>query len=412
MKGWKEYKIDEICKVGRGSSPRPIDNPIYFEGGDIPWVKIADATASGKKIYQTKEYINDYGASFSRHLPAGSLILATSGVSLGQTKFLGVDACIHDGWLYFDEFNDKIDKEYFYHRLLLLTDYLHGQSYGAAIQNVNTGILRSIKLLLPPLPTQRKIASILSAYDDLIENNLKRIKLLEETAQRTYEEWFVKFRINGKQLKINKETGLPEGWEEKELGKIITKLESGSRPKGGIDKELKNGIPSVGAESVLGLGQYNYGKEKLILESFYKKMNRGKVEQKDILVYKDGAYIGKTSMFQDEFPHKICVVNEHVFLINTGDEDYQNYLFFTLNRPEYFQKMQSLNSNSAQPGINQEKLNSLIILVPKKEIIKKYSEIINPSVKEIFNLAKQNHLLRESRDILLPKLMSGVIEVG
>ena len=87
MKGWKEYKIDEICKVGRGSSPRPIDNPIYFEGGDIPWVKIDDATASGKKIYQTKEYINDYGASFSRHLPAGSLILATSGVSLGQTKF-------------------------------------------------------------------------------------------------------------------------------------------------------------------------------------------------------------------------------------------------------------------------------------------------------------------------------------
>ncbi len=170
-------------------------------------------------------------------------------------------------------------------------------------------------------------------------------------------------------------------------------------------------MPSIGAESVLGLGKYNYGKEKLILEFFYNKMRKGKIDQKDILIYKDGAYIGKTSMFQDGFPYKKCVVNEHVFLINTESESLQNFLFFTLNRKEYFDKMQGLNSNAAQPGINQEKLKSLLIILANIELIIDFNEVVEPRVKLIFSLAKQNQLLKEARDILLPRLMSGMIDV-
>ena len=110
---WNEVHLAEVCEVGRGSSPRPINNQAYFEGGSIPWIKIADATASGKSIYETKEYVNEYGASFSRYLPIGALILATSGVSLGQVKFLGVKGCIHDGWLYIKNYKG-IDKEFLY----------------------------------------------------------------------------------------------------------------------------------------------------------------------------------------------------------------------------------------------------------------------------------------------------------
>ena len=410
MKNWEPKLFKDIAQF-------PPKVPME-KGKTYSFIPMEDVSGNYKYVAPTneKEWTGGGGAKFEN----------------GDTLFARITPCLQNGkiaqakdlkdgkgfgsteYFIFRGINKISDSDFIYY--IAQTDEFRKYAIGSMVgasgrQRADAKFVGNFELKCPPLTTQRKIASILSAYDDLIENNLMRIKLLEEIAQRTYEEWFVKFRIHSKQLKLNKETGLPEGWEEKVLGEIITKLESGSRPKGGIDKELKDGIPSVGAESVLGLGQYNYGKEKLILESFYEKMNRGKVEQKDILVYKDGAYIGKTSMFQDEFPHKVCVVNEHVFLINTGDEDYQNYLFFTLNRPEYFQKMQSLNSNSAQPGINQEKLNSLIILVPKMDIIKKYSEIINPSVKEIFNLAKQNHLLKESRDILLPRLMSGVIGV-
>src|SRR5690606_34957278 len=87
-----------------------------------------------------------------------------------------------------------------------------------------------VKISLPPLQTQRRIASILSAYDDLIENNLKRIKLLEELAQRTYEEWFVKFRVNGVALEMDEETGLPVGWCKNTIGDMI-EVGRGSSPR-------------------------------------------------------------------------------------------------------------------------------------------------------------------------------------
>ena len=97
--GWEEIKIGDVCTIARGSSPRPINDNIYFDDGTIPWIKIADATASGKFLFETKEHVNEYGASFSRYLDEGSLIIATSG-TLGFCVLLGVKGCVHDGWLY------------------------------------------------------------------------------------------------------------------------------------------------------------------------------------------------------------------------------------------------------------------------------------------------------------------------
>jgi type I restriction enzyme, S subunit len=188
---WNEIELADVCEIGRGSSPRPINNKAYFEGGEIPWIKIADATNSFKVIFKTKEYVNSYGASFSRLLPVDSLIVAASG-TLGFPMFLGVEGCIHDGWLYFKSYNG-IDKNFLYYKIIDLNKYFYSKAYGAAIQNINTDTLRRTKINLPPLPTQKRIASILSTYDDLIENNLKRIKLLEETAQNIYKEWLVIF---------------------------------------------------------------------------------------------------------------------------------------------------------------------------------------------------------------------------
>ena len=140
-------------------------------------------------------------------------------------------------------------------------------------------------------------------------------------------------------------------------------------------------------------------------------MSRGKIQDKDILIYKDGAYIGKTTLFQDSFPHDKCCVNEHVFLLRASDELYQNYLFFTLYQKLYFDKMQQLNANAAQPGINQESLKSLKILYPNKKAVESFNLRVEHLMKLIFSLAKQNTKLREARDILLPRLMSGQIEV-
>ena len=214
MKKVLSVKLAEVTEIARGSSPRPIRDQAYFDGGEIPWIKIADATASSKFIYKTKQYVNDYGASFSRKLPSGSLIVAASG-TLGFAIFLGVEGCVHDGWLYFKYIDEsKLDKFYLYFLLNTFTKSFNAMSYGAAIQNINTTILRETEIPLPALKTQKKIAAILSAYDDLIENNKCRIALLENMDEEIYRDWFVRFRFPGYQT-AEFEKGIPKEWEKK-----------------------------------------------------------------------------------------------------------------------------------------------------------------------------------------------------
>ena len=282
--------------------------------------------------------------------------------------------------------------------------YIQNKGRGAANQmRIAISSIKEYEFNLPSIYEQRQLANILSAYDDLIENNQKQIKLLEEVAQRLYKEWFIDLRFPGH--------GIPEGWNIRTLGDFKHRLESGSRPKGGIDSNLKDGIPSIGAENVIGLGKYNFSSEKLISKEFYENMNKGKLKDRDILIYKDGAYIGRTSLFQDDFPHREASVNEHVFLLHMDDEVLQYYVFLTLYRPEYYLKMQNLNKNAAQPGINMKALKTLDILVPDEDIVAEFNDLVSPIIKSIFSKSKQIKMLTESRDRLLPKLMSGEIEV-
>ena len=283
-------------------------------------------------------------------------------------------------------------------------------SSGSTTKFLTMKMLTQLSIDLPSIETQNRIATILSRYDSLIENYQKQIKLLEEAAQRLYKEWFVDLHFPGHETtKIV--DGVPEGWEKKKLIEFGCTLESGSRPKGGVDSNLKDGIPSVGAENVIGLGKYNYSSEKLITNQFYSQMRKGKIKNRDILIYKDGAYIGRTSLFQDGFPHKEMAVNEHVFLLHTLNENYQYYVFFTLYQKQYFEKMQKLNKNAAQPGLNQKALLDLGMLCPSEEFVMTFRKAIDPLMKALFNKANQIRLLTEARDRLLPKLMNGEIEV-
>ena len=308
--------------------------------------------------------------------------------------------------------NDEMDSRYVYYWFLLAGRRGALQQYytGATIMHMTGQKLRTVVIDKPPLDIQNKISDYLESFGNLIENNQKQIKLLEEAAQRLYKEWFIDLRFPGNE-NIEIIDGVPEGWNIRMLGDFKHRLESGSRPKGGIDTNLKDGIPSIGAENVIGLGKYNFSSEKLISKEFYENMNKGKLKDRDILIYKDGAYIGRTSLFQDDFPHREASVNEHVFLLHMDDEVLQYYMFLTLYRPEYYLKMQNLNKNSAQPGINMKVLKTLDILVPDQAIVTEFNDLVSPIIKSIFSKSKQIKMLTEARDRLLPKLMSGEIEV-
>jgi type I restriction enzyme S subunit len=289
-----------------------------------------------------------------------------------------------------------------------------GSLVGVAQQHFNVTVAKEMIIPLPPRKVQDRIATILSAYDDLIETNLRRIKILEEMAQTLYREWFVKFCFPGHQKVKMMDSGLgliPEGWEAATLDDVLATIESGSRPKGGIDPEAR-GVPSIGAENIIGLGRYDYSKEKFVTRDFFDNMNRGHIQSGDVLLYKDGAQIGRKSMFRDGFPHAECCINEHVFIMRTNGRCSQNYLFFWLDQPEMTQNIINLNANAAQPGINQSGVRGLPILLPPAPLLKDAEQVLEPMLGALFNNAKRNNILRQTRDLLLPKLISGELDVS
>ena len=308
---------------------------------------------------------------------------------------------------------DTVDKDYLYY--LFTTKAIKydiaNRAYGGANQvNVSPKDIKNIKWAFPKISIQRRIADILSKYDALIENNKKRIKVLEQMAGNLYKEWFVRFRFPGYE-NVEFVDDLPREWEIKRLGEFGITLDTGSRPSGGVDDSLTEGVPSLGAEAVKGLAEFDYSSVKYIPHEYYNKMKRGKFDGNAILVYKDGAYIGKTTIFRNEFPFKIFAANEHVFLMKANNFVYQNYLYFTLHQKEYFYLMQNLNRNAAQPGLAQPDIKRIKITVPSENVIRQFNAIIEPMFDEVFQLAKANRNIAQQRDMLLPRLMSGKLEV-
>ncbi len=258
-------------------------------------------------------------------------------------------------------------------------------------QRVQLDVLKNTKLSIPSLEEQREIGKILRSIDEKIENNRKINHHLEQIGKALFNELYY--------------SGV-----HAQLGDTIATLESGSRPKGGA---VTDGVPSIGAENIERFGIYEYSKEKYISVDFFNKLNRGIVQSGDVLLYKDGAYTGKSSLALDDFPHAQCAINEHVFILRpNNDVPSSFFLYYLLQNDENKQALSSrASSKAAQPGLNQTEVKTLPILLPSKEDIIKFNSDVSGLMHQIANNANENRKLARLRDTLLPKLLSGEISV-
>ena len=208
------------------------------------------------------------------------------------------------------------------------------------------------------------------------------------------------------QLMDSKLGKIPDGWEPTLLGKELAELISGSRPKGG---SVEAGIPSIGAENIIGLGHYDFSKEKYIPAEFFEKLKTkgADLRRGDVLLYKDGVKVGRKTYFDQGFPHSECAVNEHVFILRMQRPELQRYLFFWLDQPWVTQEIISLNSNSAQPGINKSGVKSLPFLLPTLDAISNFDKNILHLMNRLFANCLESKFLVALRDTLLPKLVRG-----
>jgi type I restriction enzyme S subunit len=215
---WEGKTLDELGFVGRGKSRHRPRNAAHLYGGEYPLIQTGDVQSADFYINKYTQTYSDAGLSQSKLWPKNTLCISIVGANTAASAILRFDACFPDSVIGFIPKKGISDVRFVKYSLELLRFHLKSISEGTARENLSLEKILAVKIPMPSFEYQTKIASILSAYDDLIENNLKRIKLLEELGQRTYEDWFVKFRVNGERLILNKETGLPVGWEFEKVG--------------------------------------------------------------------------------------------------------------------------------------------------------------------------------------------------
>ncbi len=414
-------RFGDHCSVISGYAFKSVD---LLEEADIPVIKIGNISNGNDVIIDdSTQYVSSDFLEINEkyHIKKGDILISLTGSHINQPNSMVGRTCRNysETQYLLNQRAGKVivkrntDKDYMYYLFMLraIKESIVTRAYGAANQvNISPAAIEKMKWEFPDISTQKKIGEILSSYDQMIICNNKRIKILEQMAENLYKEWFVRFRFPGHE-DVEFDDGKPINWEVLRLEDFGIILESGSRPSGGIDDAIEDGVPSLGAEAVNGLAEYDYSSVKLVPYEFYEKLKRGKNKGNHILVYKDGAYIGKVTIFRNEFPYKEYAINEHVFFLNSVDSEYQNYLYFTLHQDAYFSTMQNLNRNAAQPGLSKPDMNRIKIIVPDKKTVFAFNKYIEPVFDEVFQLAKCNKILIKQRDLLLPRLMSGKLEV-
>lgn len=415
---WREVDLEEAVDIlgdGLHGTPNYDENGDYYfiNGNNLDGEIIIDNKTKrvGYEEYiKHKKELNDRTIFVSINGTLGNVA-----VYKGEKVILGKSAC------YFNVKKD-INKEFIKYIMLSskFKNYLYSHATGTTIKNMGLKQMRGFKFNLPPEQEQKAIAHVLSTVDEKIEANNQINKTLEDMAKAIFKQWFVDFEFPNEDGEPYKSSGgdmveselgmIPKGWDVVKFDRVLDSVEAGNRPKGGAGN-LTEGIPSIGAENIIGLGEYDFSKEKYVSKEYYKKMRKGIVKPSDVLLYKDGAQLGRKTMFMDGFPHEECCINSHVFILRVKKPLTQAYLYFWIDQDWMTQKIVNLNANSAQPGINKVQVKSLKLLVPRENVVSSFDEIAKSLLKKLFANSKENIKLKDIRDIILPKLMSGEIRV-
>ena len=249
MGEWKIRRINQLGEISRGRSRhRPRDDKSLY-GGEYPFVQTGDVKASEFYLIKYSQTYNEKGLAQSKLWKKGTLCI-TIAANIAETAILDIDACFPDSIVGFIPFDDEADVRFVKYSFDMLKKEMQLASLGATQDNFSVEKMLKFKFIVPDFKKQKRVSDILSTYDNLIENNNRRVELLEKAAQELYKEWFVRFRFpNHENAKFV--NGLPEGWEVKKVKSIVKRL-----PFGSLYKE--NELTDEGAVIVIDQSQKEY----------------------------------------------------------------------------------------------------------------------------------------------------------
>ncbi|WP_150129179.1 restriction endonuclease subunit S [Microcella alkaliphila] len=345
-------------------------------------------------------------------LREGDLVISRTGANAGAAAYVAdpPEGAVFAGYLVRFRANDSLADARFLGYVLQSrewADYVTNTRTGSAQPQLNAVLMGKFAFDLPPLDEQRRIAEVLGALDDLIDTNERLRARCESLAAEQFMSRVVAPAMSST-------AGEDDGWLRLHIGDIARVVETGRRPAGGV-KGIVDGVPSIGAESIGGIGRFDYSKTKHVPLEFASSVSRGWVESRDVLVYKDGGKPGefrpKVGMLGSGFPFDRFMINEHVYRVRTDNRVSQEFLYFWLASPPMMEALASAGTGAAVPGINSTAFRGLPIVVPPANLRNELQGVLAPLVDSCLSLAVEAQDLRRTRDELLPLLVSGAVRV-
>lgn len=401
----KVFSINDICEIKSGKRI-----PLGFDFVDYktphPYIRARDIKNGN---INTDDFIfleeNTYNKIKKYIINENDIAITIVGASIGDVGFAqkNVDGFnLTENAVRLTHFNDNASSKYVYY-LLIQKQYkelMQTIAGGAAQPKLGIYKIQKIKVCLPSLHDQEKIASILSAYDNLIENNNKRIKILEQMAENLYKEWFVRFHFPGHET-TPFENGIPKGWNYKRIYELYNTT-SGGTPSRTNNSYYDNGnIPWVKTGELLD--SLITDTEEFITEEGLKNSSAKMIEPGSLLC---SMYAGVGKLGINIIP-MTCSQATCVFTPKTDISIW--YLFFWLKRNKEY--LESISFGAAQQNISQDIIKKITVLFPTESVASVFDEKIKPIYQKIQNLMQQNANLIKQRDLLLPRLMSGKLAV-
>ncbi len=407
MTEWKSYPLGELCSLRAGVAFKTADQG--SPSGEFPFIKVSDMNLSQNSIairdannWVDSDYIKRTKAKI---FPVGTVVFAKIGEALKHNRVRQiVRPTLIDNNMMGARPNPEVVQRKFLYYMLSSFD-IASTATGTALPYLTVSVLERQRFLVPPLGIQRRIASILSAYDDLIENNTRRIAILEEMARRIYEEWFVRFRFPGyEQVKmVESELGLiPEGWQVTNLDAVSEYINRGLTPK---YDELADGIV-INQKCIRG--------QKLSYELVRRQSKPipadKRVRYGDVLVNSTGVgTLGRVAQVLDERPD--CTVDTHVTIVRPGKQVTTHFYGLSLlAREEYFEQ-QGVGA-TGQTELGRGRVAETTFILPPLVVQEQFDELVAPMRQMTVTLTSKNANLRATRDLLLPKLISGELDVS
>lgn len=396
---WQYNTLDKFGIASRGRSQHRPRNDASLFGGKYPFIQTGDVKKSDLYITEFEQTYNEKGLAQSKLWDEGTLCI-TIAANIADTGILGIKACFPDSIIGFTP-NEKCDIKFLKYSFDILQTYCKQISRGTTQDNLSWQKLSRIKFPNPPLPTQQKIASILSAYDNLIQNYKKQIEALQTAASELYKEWFVRFRFPGYRT-AEFENGIPEGWKVsrlKDFGKVIT----GKTPPTEKEEFYGEDVMFVKTPDMHGNMFVQSTSEYLSkLGCEYQKAQY--IPENSIMVSCIGTG-GITAI--NAYPAN---TNQQINSIILDDKTYLSWLYFAVSNMKETIEMFG-NTGTTMTNLSKGKFEKLKVVKPEYSIIQKFESKVSPLFEQIKNINKQITNLTQQRDLLLPRLMSGKLEV-